>query len=129
MTNVLLVSLGAALGALARFALSAHLNGLARFLPLGTLAANWLGCFLAGFLAAFLLAYPGLEKWRPFLMTGFLGALTTFSTFSLEVTGFLQAGRFGQAFLVGLLHVAGSLFLTLLGFAAFGLMQGVLTSE
>ncbi|MBO4335433.1 MAG: fluoride efflux transporter CrcB [Desulfovibrio sp.] len=121
--TVLLICLGASAGALLRHWLGLWLNPLAAFLPLGTLFANLLGAFLAGLVFAFLLDCPCAEKWRPLLITGFLGALTTFSSFSLEVTSFLTQGRLLQACVTVVSHVCGSLLLTCLGFVGYGFLQ------
>lgn len=113
--SVLAVCLGASLGALSRWALALWLSpdGL---LPWGTLAANLVGGYLVGLCVAVFQAFPALDPvWRLLLITGFLGALTTFSTFSAEVIGFLMQGRYGLALANVLLHVAGSLVMTVLG--------------
>ena len=97
-TAVAAVSLGAALGALLRWALGASLNQAFPSLPAGTLLANLLGGYLVGLAVALLSQQPQLPpEWRLFIITGFLGGLTTFSTFSAEVVGALQQGRFAFA--------------------------------
>ena len=94
MHSVLAICLGACAGALARWGLGLWLNPLAA-IPLGTLAANLIGGYLIGICIAAFEALPQLgEVWRLTLVTGFLGALTTFSTFSLEVVGMLRGERF-----------------------------------
>jgi CrcB protein len=116
MLAVLVLCVGASLGALARWQLSLWLNAATHWLPLGTLAANLLGGWLIGLLVALFQAHPGLDPaWRLALVTGFLGALTTFSTFSMETVGLLQQGRAAQAFALAALHLAGSLALTWVG--------------
>ncbi len=106
---------GASLGALARWQLSLWLNG-GGWLPLGTLAANLAGGWAIGVLVAVFDAQPGLDPaWRLVLVTGFLGALTTFSTFSIETVALLQSGRFGHALALAGLHLLGSLALTWVG--------------
>ncbi|QEA12112.1 fluoride efflux transporter CrcB [Comamonas flocculans] len=116
MLAVAAICLGASLGALLRWGLGIWLNTPGALLPWGTLAANLLGGYLVGLAIALLQALPQLDPlWRLALVTGFLGALTTFSTFSAEVVGLLMQGRLGMALLVGMLHLAGSLTMTWLG--------------
>lgn len=113
------VAVGAALGALLRWALSAGLNGLWPALPPGTLLANLLGGYAVGLALAVFAQHPGLApEWRLFVVTGFLGGLTTFSTFSAEVVGLLQAGRWGWAGAAVAAHLAGSLLATVAGLAS-----------
>ncbi|HMW24073.1 MAG TPA: fluoride efflux transporter CrcB [Burkholderiaceae bacterium] len=117
-TSLLAIGLGAALGAILRWLLSIGLNGLFPALPPGTLAANLIGGYLIGVALAVFAQLPQLPpEWRLFVITGFLGGLTTFSTFSAEVTGHLQAGRLAWALGVIAVHVSGSLLLTLAGLA------------
>ncbi len=121
---ILAVSLGAALGALLRWGLSAGLNHLLPTLPPGTLAANLVGGYLVGLAMAFIAQTPDLPpEWRLFIITGFLGGLTTFSTFSAEVIGLLQQGRLGWAAAVVGSHVLGSLAMTVAGFATWALLR------
>ena len=121
---VLAVSLGAALGALLRWALSLGLNHLAPGLPPGTLVANLLGGYLVGLALALFAQAPALDPaWRLFVITGFLGGLTTFSTFSAEVVIALNQGRLAWAAATVSAHVLGSLALTLLGLATPALLR------
>ena len=116
MLSVLAICLGACLGALARWGLGVWLNTPSAFLPWGTLAANLIGGYLIGLAIAVLQALPQIDPvWRLALVTGFLGALTTFSTFSAEVVGLLTQGRLGHALVVSALHLLGSLMMTWLG--------------
>jgi CrcB protein len=112
------VGIGAALGAWARWGLSALLNGMHAWVPLGTLAANLIGGFGIG-VAIEAVARQSLpsEELRLFVITGFLGALTTFSTFSAEVVELLSQSRYGWAAVVAVAHLAGSLLATVLGMA------------
>ena len=110
---ILLVCIGACFGAAARWQLGIVLNRYGQVATLGTLAANWLGCFLAG---AVLGLSPN-QMCRLLLVTGFLGSFTTFSAFSAEVAEKLLAARYAEAAVVLLLHMAGGIALTLLGFA------------
>ena len=123
-TAVFAISLGAALGALSRWGLSVGMNHLFPALPPGTLAANLVGGYLVGVAVALFAQLPALApEWRLFVITGFLGGLTTFSTFSAEVVAALQQGRVGWAAGTVAAHVLGSLALTLLGLATPALLQ------
>jgi len=116
--SVLVISLGAALGAVSRWLLALGLNGLFPSLPPGTLAANLIGGYLVGVAVAFFAQHPDMPpEWRLLVITGFLGGLTTFSTFSAEVTHMLQQGRLLWAGATVSMHVIGSLALTLAGMA------------
>jgi CrcB protein len=113
--TVLAICIGASLGALARWGLGLWLTP-GGLLPWGTLAANLVGGYLIGVAIAAFQAMPQLDPvWRLLLITGFLGGLTTFSSFSAEVVEFLMAGRYGLALLTAGLHVLGSLAMTVLG--------------
>jgi CrcB protein len=118
------VALGAALGALVRWGLGASLNHLFPALPAGTLVANLAGGYLVGLAVALFAQAPQLPpEARLFVITGFLGGLTTFSTFSAEVLHALQAGRLGWAAATVSAHLIGSLALTLLGLATPALLR------
>ena len=122
---VIAISLGAAFGALSRWGLALGFNHVFPALPLGTLAANLVGGYLVGLAVALFAQSPALPpEWRLFVITGFLGGLTTFSTFSAEVVQALQAGRLGWATATVALHVTGSLLLTLAGMATPALFRG-----
>jgi CrcB protein len=114
------VGAGAALGAWLRWGLSAWLNPRLPQYPLGTLAANLVGGYFVGVAIAFFIARADLApEWRLFVVTGLLGGLTTFSTFSAEVTEHLLRGGYGHALVLAAAHLAGSLALTAAGFATF----------
>jgi len=114
----LAVAAGAVLGAWLRWGLATWLNGAFPSLPPGTLVANLAGGYLVGLAIGLLASFPGAApEWRLFAVTGFLGALTTFSTFSAEVVALLQQGRTGWAAATVLVHVLGSLAMTLAGLA------------
>ena len=116
MTAVLAICIGACVGALARWQLSIYLNTQEAVLPWGTLTANLIGGYLVGCCVAFFQAQPDLDPaWRLLLVTGFLGALTTFSSFSAEVVAMLSQGRLGLALATSALHLIGSLLMTLVG--------------
>src|SRR5207249_8424906 len=103
--------------------LSYWLNPRLPALPLGTLAANLIGGYLVGIAAAILIAYPGLSPaWRLFCITGFLGGLTTFSTFSAESVALLQGAQWSAALLHIAAHLVGSTAARLAGVAAVRLL-------
>jgi fluoride exporter len=116
--SIAAISAGASLGALLRWVFALRLNALLPALPLGTLAANLVGGYFIGVVVGWLSQHPELPpELRLFLVTGLLGGLTTFSTFSAEVVNHLQAGRLAWAFALAGAHLAGSLLLTALGMA------------
>ena len=115
MLSVFAICIGASIGALARWGLGLWLNPGA-LIPFGTLAANLIGGYLVGICVAVFQALPQLDPvWRLALVTGFLGALTTFSSFSAEVVGLLQQQRYGLALGTASIHLFGSLALTIAG--------------
>lgn len=113
------VGIGAALGAWLRWALGLLLNALFAPIPPGTLAANLIGGYVVGIAIGFFAQTAAIApEWRLLIVTGFCGGLTTFSTFSAEITSLFQQGRLAlMAAAIGL-HVAGSLAMTLLGIAS-----------
>lgn len=119
MLPVLAISIGATLGALGRWQLGLWLNPMtasASGIPMGTLAANLLGGYLVGGCVAIFQALPQLDPvWRLALVTGFLGGLTTFSSFSAEVVAMLTQQRYLLALGTASLHLLGSLLLTAAG--------------
>lgn len=119
--SVIAISLGASIGAVLRWLLSIGLNGLFGPLPLGTLAANLIGGYGIGLAVGLFLQHPELPPhWRLFVITGLLGGLTTFSTFSAEVVTALQEGRLAWALATVAAHLFGSLLLTVAGLATVG---------
>ena len=118
------VALGGALGSLLRWLLGLQLNAPFLRFPLGTLAANLLAGYLIGIAIGVFARYPGATlEWRLFVITGLLGGLSTFSSFSAEAAALLQQGRFGWAAVHLSMHVFGSLALTLLGIATVALFK------
>ena len=116
------VAAGAVLGAWLRWGLSLWLNPAHPNLPLGTLVANIGGGYAIGIAVAFFAANASIApEWRLACITGFLGALTTFSTFSAESVELLMAGRYGAAAIHSGAHLFGSIVATLLGIASYKL--------
>ena len=110
------VGLGAALGAWLRWGLSVAFNHVTPNLPLGTLASNIIGGYLIGVAVEIVMHHSLLTpEARLFIITGFLGGLTTFSTFSAEAVGLLSRQQYGWALGLILAHLAGSLAMTALG--------------
>jgi CrcB protein len=123
--SLLAIGLGAACGATLRWSLGLWLNSTVPQLPLGTLSANLLGGYLIGLAMAFFLQNPALSpEWRLFIITGFLGGLTTFSTFSAETVTLLLRGQYLWGAGIIAAHLAGSLLMTILGIQTFKWMQG-----
>lgn len=116
---ILVLCAGACAGAIARWQLALWLNTGGGWLPAGTLVANLAGGLLIGVALAVFQSQPQLDPmWRLALVTGFLGALTTFSTFSAETVQLLMSDRIGQALALSGLHLAGSLGCTWAGLRA-----------
>ncbi|QAU35038.1 fluoride efflux transporter CrcB [Janthinobacterium sp. 17J80-10] len=116
----LAIGVGAAVGAWLRWGLALVLHGWHNQLPLGTVAANLGGAYLIGIFLAFFQSHPLLSpEWRLLIVTGFLGGLTTFSTFSAESMTLLQNGDYFWALAHTALHVAGSLVLCIAGYASY----------
>lgn len=115
MLPVLSICIGASVGALSRWGLGLWLSP-GGLIPWGTLAANLLGGYLIGICLAVFESMPQIDPvWRLLLVTGFLGGLTTFSTFSAEVVTYLLQARYGLAAFTALTHVTGSLLMTVAG--------------
>src|SRR5512140_2012472 len=124
MGSVVSISVGAALGALLRWVLAGRFNAVFPALPLGTLAANLAGGYLIGVAVALFASMPDLSpQARLFVVTGFLGGLTTFSTFSAEVVTQLQHGHMSWALATTLAHLLGSFACTALGIATVSWMR------
>ncbi len=113
---VVAISVGAALGALLRWWLGTRLNSYFPNIPPGTIAANLIGGYVIGVAIAFFSSFPALApEWRLFVVTGFCGGLTTFSTFSAEVVSLLQARQVAWTLAEVGIHLGGSLLMTAAG--------------
>lgn len=110
------IGLGAACGACLRWGLGLWFNPLLPQLPLGTLAANLAGGYLIGLSIAFFELHQGLSpEWRLLIITGFLGGLTTFSTFSAETVTLLMREQYAWGMAIISAHLGGSLLMTVVG--------------
>mgnify|MGYP003383722106 FL=1 len=124
--SILAICVGASFGAILRWLLSSRLNSLLPSLPPGTLVANLLGGYLIGVAVAFFASHPSLSpQWRLLVVTGFLGGLTTFSTFSVEVVTNLMETRLNWAFATIAAHLLGSIAMTLLGIGTVRLFRTI----
>jgi len=122
--SIVAIAVGSALGALLRWQLGDKLNSVFPTLPPGTLAANLIGAYVVGLCLAFFATCPALSpEWRLLLITGFCGGLTTFSTFSAEVTVLLQQGRISWALGAVAAHVMGSVAMTFAGIGTIVLLK------
>ena len=122
---IIAISIGGSLGALLRWWLGTTLNAHFPTIPPGTLAANLIGGYVVGLAVAFFAAYPALApEWRLFVITGFCGGLTTFSTFSAEVVALLQQGQGLWALSAAATHLLGSLLMTFAGIGTMVLIRG-----
>jgi CrcB protein len=118
--SIFAIFFGAGLGALLRAGFNFLTVGAASIIPLGTLLSNMVGGYFIGIAIAFFGNNPHLSpEWKLFVITGFLGGLTTFSSFSAEVVGFMQRGELSWALGTALLHLVGSLALTFLGILTY----------
>ena len=123
--HFLAVGLGAAVGAWLRWGLAIWLNQPHSVMPWGTVVANLVGGYLIGLAFGFFSTLPALPPfWRLFIVTGLLGGLTTFSTFSAETVTLLEEGRFAMAALYSGVSLLGSLALTFLGLITFQTLRG-----
>ena len=118
--SILAIFFGAGLGALLRAGFNFLTVSAASIIPLGTLLSNMVGGYLVGLAVAFFGNNPQISpEWRLMVVTGFLGGLTTFSSFSAEVVAFIQRGEFTWALGTAMLHLVGSLLLTFLGILTY----------
>jgi CrcB protein len=122
--SILAVAIGATLGALLRWQLGTRLNSIFPTIPPGTLAANLIGAYVVGLGIAFFATFSAISpEWRLLVITGFCGGLTTFSTFSAEITTLLQQGRITWALGAVAAHVVGSVAMTFAGIATVYLLK------
>jgi CrcB protein len=123
--SIIAISLGASFGALLRWVLGISLNSYFPAIPPGTLAANLIGGYIIGLAVAFFSSFSGLSpEWRLFVVTGFCGGLTTFSTFSSEIVTLLQQGRPLVACGAAAVHLSGSVLMTLAGIGTVAWVRG-----
>jgi fluoride exporter len=119
------ISVGASLGSLLRWWLGIALNPHFPAIPPGTLAANLIGGYVIGVAVAVFGSYSALSpEWRLFVITGFCGGLTTFSTFSAELVALLEQGRATWALVAAGAHLLGSVLMTLAGIGTVAWMRG-----
>jgi CrcB protein len=120
LTVLAAIAIGAVLGAWLRWGLSYWLNPRLEHLPLGTLASNLVGGYLIGLAVAALAAHPAVSPyWRLIVVTGFLGGLTTFSTFSAESVVLMQGENWAAAAVHAMAHLGGSLAATVAGILTY----------
>lgn len=123
--SIVAVFVGAGFGALLRWWLGLTLNSYFPTIPPGTLAANLIGGYIIGVAVAFFASFSGFApEWRLFIITGFCGGLTTFSTFSSEIVTLLQQGRSLDACGAATLHLAGSVLMTFVGIGTVAWAKG-----
>ncbi len=122
--SIIAISIGSSLGALLRWAFGLWLDSLSSVMSYGILVSNIVGGYLIGIAIAFFSMHADLPpQWRLLVITGFLGGLTTFSSFSAEVTRMLQYGQIGAALSTVSIHLFGSLVMTFLGIYTYQLFK------
>lgn len=122
--SIIAVGLGGALGSLLRWVFGLRFNALFPNLPLGTLLSNVVAGYVIGVAVAWFARVPDISiEWRLFVITGLMGGLSTFSTFSAEVVAHLQEGRFGWAAGEIVIHVTASVVMTILGIATVSIAR------
>ena len=109
------IALGSILGAWLRWLIGLKLNPIFPAIPLGTVTVNFIGGFIIGFAISYFSQSALSPNYKLFMITGFCGALTTFSTFSAEIIALLQQGKLSYAVAAIVIHVIGSLVFTLIG--------------
>ncbi len=121
--SLLAVVIGGAVGCSLRWLISLRFNALFPNLPPGTLLVNLVGGLIIGAALAFFVRNPHIDPfWKLLIVTGLCGGLTTFSTFSAEIVGLLQTGKYLWAMSSVMIHVVGSLLMTFAGFALVNLL-------
>lgn len=119
MQTILLVGIGGFVGAILRFMLSSFVQKSSdTIFPIGTLSVNLLGGFMIGFLALYF-EHNVAPEYRALVITGFLGALTTFSTFSYETVLLLESAAYAKALANIMISVIFSIGATILGMIIF----------
>jgi CrcB protein len=123
--SIVAICVGACAGALLRWWLGLRFNAYFPTIPPGTVAANLIGGYIIGAAIGVFATYPALApEWRLLVITGFCGALTTFSTYSAELVTLLQQGRVGWALAAAGVHLAGSVLMTLAGIGTVVWLKG-----
>lgn len=123
--TMFLVALGGSMGSVLRWSLGLMLNALYPAIPPGTLISNLIAGYVIGVLLAVFSIYPFIApEWKLFLITGCMGGLSTFSSFSAEVAMLFQQGKMGLALMAVSAHVVGSVILTLLGMSTVYAVRG-----
>lgn len=118
---LLSIACGSVLGAWLRWGISLKFNSLFENIPFGTVIVNLIGAFIIGLAVSFFSNSSISPNYKLFVVTGFCGALTTFSTFSIEVVGLLQSSKLEYAISTIAIHVIGSLIFTILGIFTYHL--------
>ena len=124
---IIAIATGAALGAISRWLLGIAFNPLFSTLFAGILFANLIGGFLIGVILYIISVYPDFsDVWKLFLITGLLGSLTTFSSFSAEIFNLLQENKWANALFIALFHLVGSISMTALGFISASFIKKII---
>ena len=125
---IVAIFLGAGLGALLRWWLGSKLNNLFPAIPPGTLSANLIGGYIVGVAIAYFATIAAIApEWRLFVITGFCGGLTTFSTFSAEIVTLLEQGRSTWAIAAAAVHLFGSVLMTLAGIGTVNWLRSLMS--
>ncbi|EXF55742.1 MULTISPECIES: fluoride efflux transporter CrcB [Acinetobacter] len=117
--SLLSIALGSVIGAWLRWGISLRFNSVFENIPFGTVIVNLTGAFIIGLAVSFFSNSAISPNYKLFVVTGFCGALTTFSTFSVEIVALLQASKFEYAISTIAIHVIGSLIFTVLGILSY----------